>query len=613
MKIYFYKSLSNEAKLFSSISLLLFVFLLFRLFSIPLYVDEVTTIKYYIKPAGLTPFGDYMRANNHLVNTILAKFTSHIFGDNLFGFRLPNLLSFIIFSFYTYKLGGFIKDQFIRWGFYLSMLLSLNIIVFFALSRGYGLSFAFIIMASYHLLMVYKKPSIKQLFFILLSINLALFSNLTLLLPCFLISGFVLIQLIKNKVFYFSKVTRLKSLVLIPLHLFFTGFAVHILLVYKEAGLLWWGNNIKTWKESLATVLQSLFGLDSNLLVIEIILLVLVIIMVITLFFAKKRKGIIPFYLFFGLLFLSITGVLVLHQVLAVNYPYQRTGAHFYLLFVLSYFFAINTIDHKAISRFLSLPALLIVFHFIINFNFDKVVFWQNLTIQDQVFDKVSSYEKEERISSAKIFGVARFNWMYTKFAKNNVHLPMSDYTNMGKNFYFDYVLDTKESMKGIEPLFDSLLSQKPSDFNLYKRKQPLKKKLIAERKVSTKKDLSSEYYEFLRLNIDSNQNSTFNIELSIALETNDYPFQSFLVFATEDTDTKEKYELKNIDLDANYYWEKDFPLLMNGFIFDTPKDKNITVIVYLWNQKKVDYTIYDSEIKLFKVEEEEDFKVTKN
>ena len=131
MKFDFFKSSSNEAKIFSSISLLLFVFLLFRLFSIPLYVDEVTTIKYYVKPVGLTPFGDYMRANNHLVNTILAKFTSFIFGDSLFGFRLPNLLSFIIFSFYTYKVGGFIKEQFVRWGFYLSMLFSLNLIVFF--------------------------------------------------------------------------------------------------------------------------------------------------------------------------------------------------------------------------------------------------------------------------------------------------------------------------------------------------------------------------------------------------------------------------------------------------------------------------------------------------
>ena len=475
------------------------------------------------------------------------------------------------------------------------------------------MSFAFIIMAAYYLLMHYKKPSLKQLFFILFSLNLALFSNFTLLLPCFLISGFVLIQIIKDKAFYFSKVNLLKSLVLIPLHLFFTGFAIHILLVYKEAGLLWWGSNIKTWKESLATVLQSLFGLDSNLLVIEIVLLVLVIIMVIILFFAKKKKGITSFYLFFGLLFLSISGVLVMHQVLAVNYPYQRTGAHFYLLFVLSYFFAINTIDHKTLSRFLSLPALLIVFHFITNFNFDKVVFWQNLSIQDEVFEKVSSFEKGDRIASAKIFGVARFNWMYTKFTRNNVYLPMSDYTNMGKNFYFDYVIDTKESMEGIEPLFDSLLSQNVSDLNLYKRKKPLKKELIKERKITEKKDLTAEYYEFLRLNIDSNQNSTFNIELSAALETHDYPFQSFLVFATEDTDTKEKYELKNIDLDANYYWDKDFPLLMNGFIFDTPKDKNITLIIYVWNQKKVDYTIHNSEIKMFRVEEEKDFKVTKN
>ena len=92
-----------------------------------------------------------------------------------------NIIAFLLFAVYTFKLGKFFNDVFTRWGFYLSMLFSLNIIVFFGVARGYGLAFAFFIMGLYYLVAILKTPSIKHLFLTMIGLNLALFSNFTLL------------------------------------------------------------------------------------------------------------------------------------------------------------------------------------------------------------------------------------------------------------------------------------------------------------------------------------------------------------------------------------------------------------------------------------------------
>lgn len=95
---------------FIVLATLVFIIALVRSFTMDITIDEAITYIYYIGNKW-TIYG--ITANNHLLNTILALFFNFITQShyNVFVIRIPNLMFYLLYIFYTYKISALYKNR----------------------------------------------------------------------------------------------------------------------------------------------------------------------------------------------------------------------------------------------------------------------------------------------------------------------------------------------------------------------------------------------------------------------------------------------------------------------------------------------------------------------
>ena len=167
-------------------------------------IDEAQTHIQYLSSGPLSIF-NFNSANNHFLNTLLAKIFSMLGGNHEFVLRMPSLLGYALFLVFAFLLlDKFVSRTTAALGF---LLLNLNpyVLDFFSLCRGYGLSLGFL-MASFYFFAVFlsgiatqKKDAERDLIFSLGAAAVAVLGNFTLLdvyfalmvlaLPAFIISN----------------------------------------------------------------------------------------------------------------------------------------------------------------------------------------------------------------------------------------------------------------------------------------------------------------------------------------------------------------------------------------------------------------------------------------
>ena len=122
-----------------------------------------------------TPF-----TNNHILNTLLMKWSAAIFGISEISLRLPNILAFLLYLYFGFRI---LQRNTPNLFFPAFILLTLNpyLLDFFGLARGYGLSIAFMTMGFHYLLLFFEKPRSSYLVWMNLGAFLAILANFTML------------------------------------------------------------------------------------------------------------------------------------------------------------------------------------------------------------------------------------------------------------------------------------------------------------------------------------------------------------------------------------------------------------------------------------------------
>ena len=170
---------------FILISLLSFAIVLFRSYLVPLCHDEAATFFFFIQSGNYMPFYSQVDANNHVLNSFLGNICFHLFGSSPFALRLPNTLSFIVLILGVYKLTTFLSKTEAKVFIVLAFLFSFHWLTFFSACRGYGISMAFLVIGIAYMLSYIKDvQNIKHLSLTLLFFQLAISSNLILIIIC---------------------------------------------------------------------------------------------------------------------------------------------------------------------------------------------------------------------------------------------------------------------------------------------------------------------------------------------------------------------------------------------------------------------------------------------
>ncbi len=144
-------NLTNEHKFYIILSAFLLIMVAKKAVQMPISHDEVSTIDISSRPIlDILSYKDPI-PNNHILNTLTLKAMIKIFGDHPWSDRLPNVLSFILYAFFTVKLSFRLYTQsWVRAAFVLILLTHLFALDFFSVTRGYGMSLALQVASLYY-------------------------------------------------------------------------------------------------------------------------------------------------------------------------------------------------------------------------------------------------------------------------------------------------------------------------------------------------------------------------------------------------------------------------------------------------------------------------------
>lgn len=317
------------------LALLLFVYVFIRAYLMSFTRDESYSFLEYVVPQYwiLSTYND-VSANDHLLNTWLMIICNSLVGSSELSLRLPNVLAFVLFLYFSFKFTKDIENNILAVSAFVLLTVNPYLLDFFSVARGYGLTLAFTIGNLYFF---YRWIITKDQFqFAILSI---LFASIAVLANFTLINVFLLILASIFLFILFSndpqKFKRILIILVFPAALF--SFIIPILLHLKEAGsfaLQNFGGPKGIWGDTFQTLIYKIFYQQISFAYAEKIFACLgVLLFVLGIFIVLKNKehsSELNFlrYLLFAITFL-ILFIYALHFISGAQFPQNRTGLFF--------------------------------------------------------------------------------------------------------------------------------------------------------------------------------------------------------------------------------------------------------------------------------------------
>jgi len=307
------------------------------------------------------------------------------------------------------------------------MVFNTHLLDFFGLARGYGLSFAFMIMSVYHLIRSFGSSSNKHIILFNAGAFLAALSNFSLL--NYYISALIIYNFLKfidhkrdsnsaNKKYNFFHLNRIHLVAL----LIFTAVLYEPIRRISKQGMLDFGGKTGFVEDTLGALIRGVFyetpipPIVYTLMQALLIILLMVIGIVIakriyikdTLFFYKNRPLMVVYFIFIGIIALSYAQHIVINN----DFYTGRFGLFLYPLLMLNVVFYINYLYktkyrlHAVVLS--SIVSILLVINFCVNMNLRFYQDWK----YDSATKAVINYMRKEHAGSTKPVKLG-VNWLF--------------------------------------------------------------------------------------------------------------------------------------------------------------------------------------------------------
>jgi len=341
---------ANQTYLHKAIYALLFITLLcvvvYRAVHLTFTHDESLSYQIINGDEGLKG-----TANYHYLNTWLMNVCLHVFGDSEISLRLPNVLAFVVYLFFCYRI---LSPN----PLFISVLIGAPLLCFnpylldfFSLARGYGLSLGFMLGSLYYCLKAEDsttpfKSLMQHLFASMTLATLGLMANFNLLnfyLSLLAVFTFKLAHYwIVNKAFTRkSALTAALSLLVFCLPLVI---AIKRLLLLKETNQLYYGSDAFDYSLYALTVCSFDFSryMDGSpeAIVLTIKYVFALIGIYSLLFFRTCNKRLLHV---FGVFSIIVIGLFLENRLFSALFPLNRTAIYLAPLFaLLCYYFLLS-------------------------------------------------------------------------------------------------------------------------------------------------------------------------------------------------------------------------------------------------------------------------------
>jgi hypothetical protein len=569
--------------------------------------DETSTFFRYVHISEILPYSSDLSANNHVLNTILSYLFYSLLGANSLVFRLPNVLSYVLFFYFLVRLGSYIRNRVLRISLVVVLVFTHNFIEFFALSRGYGLSMGLLMPALWYLSKALDQAKVKDFLLALLFAALALSANLTLINTVIIFISLLALKLLTDKNVPLAKAWKHWALILIIGVGSVVYFAIFTFAL-KAAGELYYGDTTGFWKVTVTTLIETLFGSKSLVIGSLVGFYFGWIALVGAWFFFRKidlQKLFNPRMLLLYFLIGNIVAAVLLKQFLGVNYPQDRTGLYFVLFFIGSIFFLTDLVVEQFQAKaplLILLPLLFIPIHFFMtmNLSYNSI---EPQKIPERFYDKIfESYTSGEPPPTVGGYRIRELRWAYLNYSHGGQlgKLHWTFYPSRLEDFQ---IVDTSY-FKDWHTTYDSIDYETTSGFYLLKRKQEIPQQFIDEKNsIAFEKPSDIEYYSLFKVNVDTLQGETVEVIFDIYFGTLARSFRSWLVAsAANEQGTEVRYEYLALDWLRNK-WEGESGHIINGMIVPIPDDA-ATLNIYIWNIDKVGFDMQDGLVRIMKYEQ---------
>lgn len=257
--------------------------------------DESYSYLHYVhQPLGAILTHKEAFSNNHLLNTLGMKYAEQLFGNSELALRTPNLLALCLYLAYAALLLRRLFWPFAVGGFVL-LCTNVHLMEFFTLARGYGLSFALLLMAQFHLAQSIRTHGRRHLMLFHAASVLASLSNFTLLTAH--IAGLIAYYIARSTHDDHPRKTIAGVRQLDLLNVFLVGLSFMVLWIpvqqLMQANMLtfhgtssFYGSTVGTWvRSALPGIPMSRFPLVTGQVLITLLALAPIIIL------ARERKS----------------------------------------------------------------------------------------------------------------------------------------------------------------------------------------------------------------------------------------------------------------------------------------------------------------------------------
>lgn len=521
------------------LSAFIFFLLIIRSVLVPLCHDEMATFVLYVQNGEFWPYFSNADANNHFLNSFLSHYSFHIFGFSSWALRLPNLLSFPVFVYAGYEFLKLLKSNHARWIFTGCILLSFHWIAFFALSRGYGMSMAFLFLA----IIYYSKfisgggfsVFIGMLFFLQLSVA----SNLTLLPITLIFSLALIIYLFLNSIFF-----KIKTMIPLIIHsILFSGW-LNFALYLNESGAFYYGEGDNFALVTFISLVEFIFGYQNEIIIGICSLLVLFILFYsvkLNLFNKTKwcQKICDIYFILISVFFLLIIFIYLTHHLFGINYPKDRTGMFFYLLLILILSLLADRTNNEKLSKWILLFPVFFSIHFCYSFNLRQQPIHEYAVFPERFYTFLTDEQKKsDQIITVGSHHIYELTFAYFNY-RNNLFLNPPD--NSEKlNLYCDYLITRKNDSLEYREKY-RIIDESDFDFVLLKRNSKPRKSLIRKWNIQrTAESFQRETELFYSCDSVINKSPSFMFEIYFDVPEAPSPFQSYLEIRVIDIQGKE-------------------------------------------------------------------------
>ncbi len=593
--------LKNKFNLFYFLAFAIaFIIVLIRCFTVPFAHDEVATFYYYIQSEQFLPFLSHVDANGHFLNSFLSWISFKLFGSSEIALRLPCLFAFLVLGYAIYKHCTRLNNTLAKLILTSAFVLSFTILNFYSLCRGYGLSISFLVLALYYFFSYVQNSKFSYALRFVLFGQIALCANLTLVFTLLVATGIIILFQIKSKQLF-----SIKNLMLLAINFGLIYFWVKYAFYLQENGALYYGSgNHSYWTTTFESLLDTVF--IKHIAVYSIVLLSFATLFVFWCIQLFKHKLKFLSGSSFGLCFfilLSLIGAFYfLKLFFNVNYPEDRTGLFFYILFILSIVFLLDEFEWKPFLVFAIFPIYFSI-HFLLNINFSKHAWGFYETMPKEFFDTLLSEQKKSprpiTIGGHRVLELFFSFYNYNSSEKIN-HMTPPELMSMNCDYYVAWKKDKPYYNK----YYTELAIAKYWNLVLLKRKVEIERELKFE--ISEPKDFkgADEYYSFYeKLDTLFTSKNPVMVEFDISVTDAPKPFNAFLVLQV-DAEGQSKYFRRTALNWVQYEWKgvQHFKTCVQTDSLPLQKSR---LVAFLWNIDKKELNFKLNSLKLYHLKAE--------